>query len=132
MPDSLANLGQMKENCNELKSFMARIPAVSNSIANGENDEGFWWIKFKIDINHTLAWKVVQELGHILNYLSLDDKLPVIFYPVSPPPYMNGGPEEFLSWIIETKDNNFLPNLLSEWLQGRLPQPVDDLTQWQE
>jgi hypothetical protein len=84
MLNSLTNLGQMKKNCNELKSFMARIPTVSNSIAN---DEGFWWIKFKIDINHILAWKVVQELGHILNYLSLDDKLPVIFYPVSPPPY---------------------------------------------
>jgi hypothetical protein len=122
----------MTEIFNELRSFMARIPAVSTPITSGQNDEGLWWIKFQIDINHALAWNVIQEMGHIMNYLSLNERLPTIFYPVSPPPYMNGGPEEFLSWVVESKDKDFSPKLLSEWLQGRLPQPVDDLTQWQE
>jgi hypothetical protein len=43
---------------------------------------------------------------------------------------MNGGPRDFLSWVIETKDKNFKPKTLKEWLEGRLPQPVDDLKQW--
>jgi hypothetical protein len=60
----------------------------------------------------------------------LEEKLPVAFYPVSPPPYMNGGPKDFLSWIIETKDIEFKPSLLKKWLEGRMPNPVNDLDQW--
>jgi hypothetical protein len=81
--------------------------------------------------NHSLAWNVVQELGHVLNYLSLDERLPTVFMPVSPPPYMNGGPEEFLSWVIECKDKAFMPGTCAKWLESRLPNPVDDETQWQ-
>jgi len=94
------------------------------------NEAGLWWVKFKIDIKHPLAWQVVQELGHVVNYLSLNEKLPTAFYPVSPPPYMNGGPEDFLSWVIENTDKEFKPDTLKEWLEGRLPQPVADASAW--
>ena len=50
--------------------------------------------------------------------------------PVSPPPYMNGG-VEFLSWVIESTDPSFAPEKCAEWLEGRLPRPVDDLAQWE-
>ncbi len=50
--------------------------------------------------------------------------------PVSPPPYMNGGPDEFLSWVIEAKDPDFRPGTCADWLEGRLPQPVDDEAAW--
>jgi hypothetical protein len=30
-----------------------------------------WWIKFQIDINHHLAWKIVQEFGHVVRPLEL-------------------------------------------------------------
>lgn len=73
---------------------------------------------------------MVQELGHIVNYVSPDERLPTVFYPVSPPPYMNGGPTEFLSWVIETKDKDFKPEMMRKWLEGRLPWPVDDLSKW--
>jgi hypothetical protein len=43
---------------------------------------------------------------------------------------MNGGPKQFLSWIIETQDKDFKPETMKEWLEGRLPNPVDDLEQW--
>jgi len=39
---------------------------------------------------------------------------------------MNGGPREFLSWVIEATDQTFTPAKCAEWLKGRLPQPVDD------
>ncbi|MFT6960584.1 MAG: hypothetical protein ACJAWV_000284 [Flammeovirgaceae bacterium] len=77
-----------------------------------------------------LAWSVIQEFGHVVNYLSLDERLPTIFYPASPPPYLNGGPNNFLSWVIETKDKEFKPETLMEWLEGRLPRLVNDLEQW--
>ena len=83
-------------------------------------------MKFRIDITHPLAWQVVQEIGHVVNYLSLDEKLPTIFYPTSPPPYMNGGPEEFLSWVIENTSKEFTPDSMKEWLEGRLPRPVNN------
>lgn len=66
----------------------------------------------------------------MLNYLSLNERRPTVFKPVSPAPYMNGGPADYLSWVIESEDPSFLPSQATKWLEGRLPRPVDDLTQW--
>jgi hypothetical protein len=43
---------------------------------------------------------------------------------------MNGGPEDFLSWVIENTHENFTPELAAEWLEARLPDNVDDRNQW--
>src|SRR5688572_68211 len=79
-----------------LLAFLERLPGMDlpagrKSIGTGVTDEGRWWVKFSLDTTHPLAWRVVQELGHVLNYLSLDERLPTVFKPVSPPPYLNGG-----------------------------------------
>lgn len=117
-----------------LLAFLERLPAIHipagrASIGSGIEQSGDWWVKFSLDTEHELAWRVVQELGHVLNYLSLDERLPTVFMPVSPPPYMNGG-VEFLSWVIESRDPDFTPAQCAEWLEGRLPRPVDDLDAW--
>ncbi|MEO5715205.1 MAG: hypothetical protein ABIT37_17130 [Luteolibacter sp.] len=117
-----------------LLSYMEQLPAIKlpagrKSIGTGRFKNGNWWIKFHLDIEHPLAWRHVQELGFVLNYLSIDERLPTVFMPVSPPPYMNGG-AEFLSWVIESTDPTFSADTCAEWLNGRLPRPVDDLTQW--
>ncbi|MBA4117676.1 MAG: hypothetical protein C0514_02110 [Candidatus Puniceispirillum sp.] len=78
----------------KLKAFLERIPGV-HVISFDQNHESFWWIKFDIDITHPLAWQVVQELGFVLNYISISQQLPTVFMPVSPPPYLNGGPEDY-------------------------------------
>jgi hypothetical protein len=113
-----------------LVEFLSGIPTIMGSIASGSAESGHWWVKFSIDIDHPLAWNVIQELGHVLNFLSLEEKLPTVFMPVSPRPYENGGPRHFLSWVIECKDKNFSPADCAEWLEGRLPRPVEDPTQW--
>jgi hypothetical protein len=77
----------------------------------------------------TLPWRHVQELGFVLNYVSVEQQLPTVFMPVSPPPYLNGG-VEFLSWVVESKDPSFTPDQCAEWLEGRLPCPVDDAEKW--
>jgi hypothetical protein len=113
-----------------LKQYLLSIPGVTGPIGSGFFENGFWWVKFSIDIDHPLSWRVVQELGHVLNYMSLQDRLPTVFMPVSPPPYVNGGPRDFLSWVIESKDKDFKPDECREWLEGRLPRPVGDEEQW--
>jgi hypothetical protein len=116
-----------------LEAFLATVPGIQRPFGHGRDpDSGTWWVKFGIDIEHALAWQVVQELGHVLNYLSLEERLPTVFKPVSPPPYMNGGPKQFLAWVIECEDKNFKPDSVAKWLEGRLPRPVDDLAQWNE
>lgn len=122
----------MSEYFKELEAFLSRVPGISTPVGKGETEEGPWWIKFRLNIHHPLAWQVVQEFGHVINCLSLDEPLPTLFYPVSPPPYMNGGPDKYLSWIVESKQNTFTPSDLAKWLEGRLPSPVDDFTQWNE
>ncbi len=113
-----------------LIEYLEKIPAIESPIGKGSDENGFWWVKFSIDIENPLAWQVIQELGCVVNYLSVSERLPTVFYPVSPAPYMNGGPRDFLSWVIETRDKNFKPGTLMKWLEGRLPRPVDDLSQW--
>lgn len=55
-----------------LIAYLQRVPGISGSIAKGHFDGGNWWIKFLIDIDHPLAWNVVQESGCVSNYLSLE------------------------------------------------------------
>lgn len=121
----------------KLIAYLARVPAVAtNETRHGGFgtglDGGTWWLKFSLDLDHPLAWNVVQEMGHVLNYLSVEEKLPTTFKPVSPPPYMNGGPREFLSWLIECPLERMEPDKAAEWLEGGLPRPVDDLAEWDD
>jgi hypothetical protein len=118
----------------KLLAYIERLPAIDlpagrMSIGHGSFANGNWWIKFKLDTTHPLAWRHVQELGHVLNYVSVEERLPAVFMPVSPPAYLNGG-VEFLSWVIESSEPSFTPDKCAEWLAGRLPRPVDDLEQW--
>lgn len=118
----------------KLIDFLARIPAVdinntpSRGLGSGQAD-GSWWVKFSLDIDHDLAWHAVQELGAVLNYLSVEERLASVFKPVSPPPYLNGGPDEFLSWVIEAPDD-LRPGTLADLLEDRLPKPVEDEAAW--
>jgi hypothetical protein len=113
-----------------LIKYLSSIPGIDESIQSGEYDEGMWFIQFKININHKLAWNIIQELACVVNYLSVNERLPTVFYPVSPAPYLNGGPADYLSWIIEPKDRELTPEILMKWLEGRLPQPVNDEEAW--
>jgi hypothetical protein len=123
-----------KPDFERLLAFIEKLPAIDlpagrKSIGHGTFENGNWWIKFTLDTTHALAWRHVQELGHVLNYLSVEKRLPTFFIPVSPPPYLNSG-AEFLSWVIESREPSFSPDMCAEWLEGRLPRPVNDLKQW--
>lgn len=111
-----------------LRTYLNTVPA-TKVLSDGGSGER-WWVKLAIDIHHPLAWHVVQELGHVLNEVSISERLPTVFKPVSPPPYLNGGPTDFLSWVIECPTDTFSPDNAKDWLEGRLPRPVTDLTQW--
>lgn len=113
-----------------LVSYLNQIPGVS-VISSQVSGDAYWWVKLNIDIKNKYSWNVVQELGFVLNYISLNEPMPTVFKPVSPPPYMNGGPEDYLSWVIESTFNYIDPKWVKETLEGRLPNPVDDLEQWE-
>ena len=118
-----------------LLAFLERLPAIDlpagrKSIGTGIGGGGRWWGKFSLDTSNPLAWRVVQELAYVLNYLALDQSLPTVFKPVSPPPYLNGG-VEFLSWAIESQEATFTAGECAHWLEGRLPDPVSDPAAWE-
>ncbi|MHA3050076.1 MULTISPECIES: hypothetical protein [unclassified Acinetobacter] len=119
-------------NFERLEQFFAKVPSVQASRIVGHGDDGqhAWWFKFFIDLEHPLAWQTVQELGHVLNYLSTNERLPTQFLPVSPPPYMNGEAKDFLAWVIQCNHADFSPDVVCDWLEARLPTPVEDESQW--
>jgi hypothetical protein len=71
----------------------------------------------------------VRELAFVFNYLSVEERLPTIFRPVSPPPYLNGGPREFLAWVIEARIPFLDAGNIARIMVHRLP-PLDDPSQW--
>lgn len=119
-------------NFERIYQFFSQVPSIQNQriSAHGTDGQHAWWIKFSIDIEHPLAWQTIQELGHVLNYLSTNERLPTQFFPVSPPPYMNGGPQDFLAWVIQCNHPDFSPDIVCDWLEARLPNPVEDEAQW--
>ena len=121
--------GAVAEGLVRLRRFLEKVPAVTVLSVSKENAPR-WWVKLKIDIASDLAWDVVQALGHVLNYWSLKERLPTVFMPVSPPPYLNGGPEEFLSWVIEATIPFADAGLVADVLEETLPSPVADPEQW--
>lgn len=126
-------LNVMRNDCDftKLLAYLHRVPSLSAAVGKGQFENGNWWVKFSLNVAHPLAWNVVQELGCVLNYVSLEERLPTVFMPVSPAPYLNGGPADFLSWVIESKEPSFKPDTAAEWLEGRLPRPVEDPDQWE-
>jgi len=95
-PRELLNPRIIERGLPKLVEFLNRIPAV-RVISSSKPSEPQWWVKLDIDNKAEVAWQVVQELGFVLNYISLRERLATVFMPVSPPPYLNGGPKEYLS-----------------------------------
>ena len=128
-PDENLAPGAMEGGLGQLRSFLEQIPAVE-AVVVSDPAEPYWWVKFRIDLHSALAWNVVPELGFVLNYISLTDPLPTVFMPVSPPPYLNGGPEAFLSWVIEARIPFLDAGNIADILSSRLPSPIDNLEAW--
>jgi hypothetical protein len=104
-----------------LLAYLRRIPAIRPRFGSGRTDDGMWWVKFAIDLDHPGAWKAVMDLGYVLNWLSLAQPLPTVFRPVSPPPDMNGNdPRELLAWVIECRTPQFTPKECAETLDVSL------------
>ncbi len=120
-------------NFDRLYAFFCQVPSVQKEFIDSYGSDGqhAWWFKFQINVEHALAWQTVQELGHVLNYISKNERLPTQFLPVSPPPYMNGDAKKFLCWVIQCNHADFSPDVVCDWLEARLPQPVDDESKWQ-
>ena len=115
-----------------LHQFFCKVPSIQEALidASGSDGQHAWWFKFQINVEYPLAWQTVQELGHVLNYISKNERLPTQFLPVSPPPYMNGEVKDFLAWVIQCNHPDFPPDVVCDWLEARLPQPVEDESQW--
>lgn len=128
-PAEYINKRKLKAGLPMLTELIAKIPSIS-IISSDVTKDGYWWIKFDIDSSHKLAWYVIQELAFVFNGIALSDPLPTTFKPSSPPPYLNGGPEEFLSWVVESTYNYIDPIWIKETLENVLPSPIGDETQW--
>lgn len=115
-----------------LAEFLARIPAVdaddasAAGMSSGE-DEGRWWIRFRIDVDDDLAWETVEALAYAVN----GPGETTTFRPVSAAAEASDGPEESLFWVLEAPETTD-PDHVASRLEAALPFPVDDLSAWGE
>lgn len=108
----------MPERFHRIENIIRSLPAVDSTVASGNYDNGFWWVKFAINIEHRSAWTTIKNLAYIINYLSISERFSTVFYPIAS---ANSEPENFLSCIIETTSEDFSPSELAEWLESRMP-----------
>ncbi|MCX4026030.1 hypothetical protein H0A36_23580 [Endozoicomonas sp. SM1973] len=94
-PSEFIDKKKLKAGLPILVTYLNKLPGVI-VISSKVTEDAYWWVKLNIDISNNFSWNVVQELGFVLNYISVSEPMPTVFKPVSPPPYMNGGPEDFL------------------------------------
>lgn len=111
----------MPDRFDKLEKLISNLPAVDTPVSSGIYENGFWWVKFDINLEHPLSWRVVQVLAHSINYLSISERLSTVFYPLSPSPFAEGVSLKSMYWIIEFNSQDFSPNELSAWLESRLP-----------
>lgn len=130
-PNELLNPKLIENGLPKLVNLIKKIPNV-DFVSHSELSETKWWVKFSFNIDAPNAWNIVQELGFVLNYISISERLPTVFKPVSPPPYLNGGPKDFLSWTIEPIFPLVNPKDIADILEERLPNPIDSLEVWKE
>lgn len=128
--DQLADAAARQKGVEALANLVRGLPGVE-AVGHSQAGSDFWWVKFSIDRRHPLAWHVVQRLGYVLNYYSLEHRFATVFMPVSPPPALNGGPE-FLSWVIEAKLGLLDPRPVVKALRGALPAARKSEKAWRE
>src|SRR5436305_5508933 len=71
-PQKNFDKGYIQQGLQNIKALLTKIPCIQ-FVSTSEIGTPFWWLKFSIDINSQIAWTVVQELGQILNYLSIEE-----------------------------------------------------------
>jgi hypothetical protein len=113
-----------------LAKLIGTLPGVKGPVAHNASDQWFWWVKFTIDTRHALAWHVIQRLGYVFNYYSIEQHFDTKFMPVSPPPDLNGGPRQYLSWVVEATLGFYDPGPSMEALRRELPQNVKSKAEW--
>ena len=121
--------GVLELGMERLRAVLSRIPGAT-VLDSSPPAAPLFWIKFRIDLRSPVVWNVIQELAFVLNDLSVEERLPTLLMPVSPPPYLNGGPEEFLAWVIESRIEFLDPGQIATMLEARLPKPLEKPDGW--
>ena len=117
---------EIKWDYTNLVHFLKNVPAINDDIHTDAHIDNNWYIVFRIDITNDNAWNVVQILGSIINSMHNCGN----FKPISPSVDLNGGPLNHLSWVIESLSTEFTPEMCYVCLHNNMPQPVNDLSQW--
>jgi hypothetical protein len=121
--------GALERGLEQLRVLLVRIPPV-HVISTSKPTATVWWVKLKIDLDSPIAWNVIQNLAFVLNGISVQERLPTVFKPDSPPPYLNGGPRQYLSWVVEATIPLLNAGVIAGLLEERLPEPLEDEDAW--
>ncbi len=110
-----------------LIAYLQRVPGIAGPISSGRLDDGNWWVKFRIAPARLERRSGVGVRAQLpLHQRTTADGL----HAGVRGPYLNGGPRDYLSWVIESKDPKFKPGTCMKWLDERLPRPVEDTSAW--
>jgi hypothetical protein len=120
---------EIKHNFNKLNTLLLSIPCVK-SVDCYDEMEDLWSCHIRMDLTHEIVWHLIQGIAFVINDTSITGKLPATFYPTSPPPYLNGGPYNYLHWIIRSESPEFIPDYCCEWFINRFPNNPEFNESW--
>lgn len=75
-----------------------------------DEQEGYWWIKFRVDTLADDAWDELQELAWLFNntYTAVAD--PVLLRPLAFQPQAGAAPGAHLHWSLESLSPDYTPD----------------------
>jgi hypothetical protein len=121
LPEGVLNAGR-----DQLVDFLRQVPSLRN-FRRSAVDFRSWWVSFEIDLSLPLAWKVIRALALNLNNHSANMWLATVFKPIP-----DKRPDQPTCWRIESTDPLLDPAEVVQWLEMKLPTPLNDVDAWNE
>ena len=115
-----------RQGLQRLITLLDQLPCLDN-FDSGEAESQCWWISFELDTGSPIAWRVVRELGLLLNTRCSSKLFCIVFKPLP-----HEGDCANVRWEICSTAPGLDPAEVARWLRENLPQPMNEESAWVE
>lgn len=93
-----------------LAEGLSARPTVIDVLDGHHDEDGYWWVKFRVDTGVPDAWDELQELAWLYNNTYIAVAEPVLLRPLAFQPHAGNGPGAYLHWSLECLSPDYTPD----------------------